>query len=97
MSQGCGGFWRVYKTLQQGEFHNDVMPDLRELPDLKGRMKTPISSDKLIGQTVDWFGKQFTITGKRQEQLGYKPCHRHGAGLGHNADAADGQTWSYGR
>jgi hypothetical protein len=58
------GYWRVYNTIQQGDLRNDVMPDLRELPDRKGRIKTPIASDKLIGQTVDWFGKQFTITDK---------------------------------
>ncbi|MEQ1792743.1 MAG: multicopper oxidase domain-containing protein, partial [Nitrospira sp.] len=61
---GMWGYWRVYNTIQQGDLRNDVMPDLRELPDRKGRIKTPIASDKLIGQTVDWFGKQFTITDK---------------------------------
>src|SRR5262249_13798663 len=60
----CGrdvGLLRVYNTLQQGDMHNDVMPDLRELPDRQGRIKAPVTSDKLTGQTLDWFGKQFTI------------------------------------
>ena len=61
---GMWGYWRVYNTIQQGDMRNDVMPDLRELPDRKGRIKTPISSDKLIGQTVDWFGTQFKIIEK---------------------------------
>src|SRR6476659_8760643 len=61
---GMWGYWRVYNTIQQGDMRNDVMPDLRELPDRKGRIKTPISSDKLVGQTVDWFGTQFKIVDK---------------------------------
>jgi manganese oxidase len=47
----------VYNTLRQGESHNDVMPDLRELPDRAGRIKNGVTSDQLIGKTVDWFGK----------------------------------------
>ncbi|HSA87712.1 MAG TPA: multicopper oxidase domain-containing protein, partial [Nitrospira sp.] len=61
---GMWGYWRVYNTLQQGDLRNDVMPDLRELPDRKGRIKEPISSDKLVGRTVDWFGTQFKIIEK---------------------------------
>src|SRR5947209_17356184 len=61
---GMWGYWRVYNTMQQGEFHTDVMPDLRELPDSKGRMKFGATSDKLIGKTVDWFGKTFQIVEK---------------------------------
>jgi len=61
---GMWGYWRVYNTMQQGEFHTDVMPDLRELPDRKGRMKFGVTSDKLIGKTVDWFGKTFQIVEK---------------------------------
>ena len=38
---GMWGYWRVYNTIQQGDLRNDVMPDLRELPDRKGRIKTP--------------------------------------------------------
>ena len=61
---GMWGYWRVYNTMQQGDLRNDVMPDLRELPDRKGRIKTPVTSDKLVGKTVDWFGKQFKIVDK---------------------------------
>lgn len=43
------------------------MPDLRELPDREGRMKLGVSSDKLIGTTVDWFGKTFKIVDKSQK------------------------------
>lgn len=61
---GMWGYWRVYNTIQQGANHNDVMPDLLELPDRKGRIKVGVTSDELIGKTVDWFGKQFTIIEK---------------------------------
>jgi hypothetical protein len=61
---GMWGYWRVYNTLQVGDSRNDVMPDLRELPDRKGRMKAGVTSDKLVGKTVDWFGKSFQITDK---------------------------------
>ena len=61
---GMWGYWRVYNTIQQGANHNDVMPDLLELPDRKGRIKAGVTSDELIGKTVDWFGKQFKIVEK---------------------------------
>ncbi len=61
---GMWGYWRVYNTLQVEGFHNDVMPALRELPDRQGRIGKPVTSDKLVGTTVDWFGKKFKIVGK---------------------------------
>ncbi len=61
---GMWGYWRVYNTLQVGEYKTDVMPDMRELPDRKGRMKVGVTSDKLVGTTVDWFGKTFKIVEK---------------------------------
>ena len=61
---GMWGYWRVYNTLQQGDMRNDVMPDLRELPDRKNRIRAPVTSDKLVGQTVEWFGKTFQIVDK---------------------------------
>ena len=63
---GMWGYGRFYNTLQVGAAHTDSMPDLRELPDRQGRMKQGVSSDKLIGTTVDWFGKVFKIVDKSQ-------------------------------
>lgn len=63
---GMWGYGRVYNTLQVGEVKTDIMPDLRELPDRPGRVKKGVSSDKLIGTTVDWFGKKFKIVDKNQ-------------------------------
>ena len=60
---GMWGFWRVYNTLQQSGFQNDVMKPLVELPDRKGKIKPSVSSDKLVGTTVDWYGgKKWEIT-----------------------------------
>ena len=64
---GMWGYGRVYNTLQVGDVRTDIMKDLRELPDRQGRVKVGVSSDKLIGTTVDWFGKQFKIVDKGQK------------------------------
>ena len=61
---GMWGYWRVYNTLQTDDNRTDVMPNLRELPDRQGRMKVGVTSDQLVGKTVDWFGKTFSIVEK---------------------------------
>ena len=60
---GMWGYWRVYNTMQTPGIQNDVMASLRELPDRIGRIHTPVTSEKLIGKTVNWFGSQFKIVG----------------------------------
>jgi len=64
---GMWGYGRVYNTLQVGQGHTDTMPDMRELPDRVGRIKLGVSSDKLVGTTVDWFGRKFKIVDKGQK------------------------------
>ncbi|MCZ6581077.1 MAG: LysM peptidoglycan-binding domain-containing protein [Nitrospirae bacterium] len=71
---GMWGYWRVYNTLQVGEFHNDVMPDLRELPNRVGRIKHPVTSDKLVGATLNWFGKKFKIVEKGKSKWDTNPA-----------------------
>ncbi len=64
---GMWGYWRVYNTLQDGNYpfgSTDVMRPLQELPDRKGRIPKGVSSDKLVGKTMDWFGKKFKIVDK---------------------------------
>ncbi len=62
---GMWAYWRVYNTLQQGELRTDVMPSLRELPDrVRGGIQPAVTSDRLVGKTVDWFGKRFRIVEK---------------------------------
>ena len=79
--------------LQVGAGHTDTMPDLRELPDRQGRMKLGVSSDKLIGTTLDWFGKTFKIVDKSQK-TNWKsdPVDREHQGLGRNVGAGAGSS-----
>ena len=37
------------------------MPPLRELPDRLDRIHKPVTSDQLVGTTVNWFGTKFKI------------------------------------
>ncbi|HXC61646.1 MAG TPA: multicopper oxidase domain-containing protein, partial [Nitrospiria bacterium] len=62
---GMWGYWRVYNTLQNGNYplaSTDIMPPLQELPDRKGRMKSAVTSDKLVGKMMDWYDKKWNIT-----------------------------------
>jgi len=59
---GMWGYWRVYNTLQTAGYQQDIMPPLQELPDRKGMVKPAVDSTQLIGKTVDWYGKKYTIT-----------------------------------
>ncbi|MBL4664960.1 MAG: multicopper oxidase domain-containing protein, partial [Nitrospinaceae bacterium] len=64
---GMWGYWRVYNVLQDGNYptgSTDVMRPLKELPDRVGRIPHGQSSDKLVGRTMDWFGKKFHIVDK---------------------------------
>jgi hypothetical protein len=65
---GMWGYWRVYNTLQNGNYpfgSTDVMRPLQELPDRKGRIPQGVSSDKLVGKTMDWYGKKFNVVGNK--------------------------------
>jgi FtsP/CotA-like multicopper oxidase with cupredoxin domain len=59
---GMWMLWRVYDTKQDGAVQLDTLPPLQELPDRSGRMLPAVTSDKLIGRTVDWQGQTFQIT-----------------------------------
>ena len=64
---GMWGYWRVYNTLQNGNYpfgSTDTMRPLAELPDRKGRIPQGVSSDKLVGKTMDWFGTKFKVVSK---------------------------------
>jgi len=58
---GMWAYWRSYNTLQSPGHQTDVMAPLQELPDRKGKVKPAVDSTKLVGSTVHWFGKNFTI------------------------------------
>jgi FtsP/CotA-like multicopper oxidase with cupredoxin domain len=62
---GMWSYGRGYNTLQTGNYpfgSTDIMPPLQELPDRKGRMKPAVTSDQLVGKTMDWFDKKWNIT-----------------------------------
>jgi hypothetical protein len=68
---GMWGYWRVYNTMQDGNYpfgSTDIMRPLKELPDRAGRIPKGVSSDKLVGKTMDWFGKKFNVVGKGNSQ-----------------------------
>src|SRR4051812_46541524 len=58
---GMWGIWRVYNTLQDGVVAQDSLPILAELPDRAGRVAPAVTSQELIGTSVDWKGKSFAI------------------------------------
>ncbi|MCH8208673.1 MAG: hypothetical protein IIA62_06445, partial [Nitrospinae bacterium] len=64
---GMWGYWRVYNTIQDGDYpfsSTDVMRPLQELPDRKGYIPKGVSSDKLVGKTMNWYGKKFKVVDK---------------------------------
>jgi hypothetical protein len=71
---GMWGYWRVYNTLQMPGVQNDVMAPLRELPDRLDRIYKPVTSDQLVGKTVNWFGSQFKIVGSGKSNWKAKPA-----------------------
>ncbi|MCA9476591.1 MAG: hypothetical protein KC563_12420, partial [Nitrospira sp.] len=71
---GMWGYWRVYNTLQEPGIQNDVMAPLRELPDRLGRIHKPVSSDQLVGTTVNWFGNKFKIVDKGKSNWSADPA-----------------------
>jgi hypothetical protein len=59
---GMWMIWRVYNTIQDGAASQDSAPPLVELPDQAGQMRPAVTSDALIGTSVDWQGRWFDIT-----------------------------------
>ncbi|MBA3611389.1 MAG: multicopper oxidase domain-containing protein [Nitrospirales bacterium] len=71
---GMWGYWRVYNSMQEPGFQNDVMAPLRELPDRIGRIHKSVTSDQLVGKNVSWFGKQFKIVDKGKSDWKAEPA-----------------------
>jgi len=71
---GMWGYWRVYNTMQEPGIQNDVMAPLRELPDRLGRIHKPVTSDQLVGKSVNWFGKKFKIVGEGKSNWKAEPA-----------------------
>ena len=102
---GMWGYWRVYNTMQVPGSQNDIMPPLRELPDRLGRISNNVTSDKLVGTTVSWFGKKFKIVGSGKSNWKGNPATINikdwvamqltTAGKPGNVDDQKGQLMSY--
>ena len=71
---GMWAFWRTYNTLQVDGAKTDVMPPLAELPDRNGQMKSAVDSTKLVGETVQQFGKDFKIVTQGGDHAGVLPA-----------------------
>lgn len=59
---GMWGIWRVDNTLQDGQASTDSLPILIELPDRAGGAEPAVTSDRLVGRTVEWGDAQTAIT-----------------------------------
>ena len=69
---GMWGYWRVYNTLQLGNYPHestDIMRPLVELPDRKGLIKKAVTSDTLVGKSMNWFGKKYQVTKDKTDWL----------------------------
>jgi hypothetical protein len=88
---GMWMIWRVYDTLQDGKVSEDALPPLQELPDRRGQMKAAVTSQELIGTTVDWKGKTFTITQQNLTQWVEQQLPPQGVPKGYDASVLD---WS---
>ena len=58
---GMWMIWRVQDTLQDGLVSQDSLPPLPELPDREGRVLRAVTSQDLVGTTVNWKGTSFQI------------------------------------
>ena len=59
---GMWGIWRVYNTLQDGPGSTDDLPPLQPLAGRTPSVAPSVTSDRLVGTTVDSFGKRTSIS-----------------------------------
>jgi FtsP/CotA-like multicopper oxidase with cupredoxin domain len=59
---GMWMIWRVYNTKQDGTVSLDGLPPLQELPARLGYVLPGVTSERLIGQLLDWKGKTYQVT-----------------------------------
>jgi hypothetical protein len=58
---GMWGLWRVYNTTQDGPASTDDLPPLLELPDRGERTEPAVTSDRLLGTSVEWAGRRLDV------------------------------------
>ena len=86
---GMWMIWRVYNTLQDGAASQDSLPRLLELPDQSGLMRAAVTSDALIGTTVDWKGQSFQVTRENLTEWVERQLPPAGAPHGYDASVLD--------
>ncbi len=88
---GMWMIWRTYNTLQDGAASQDALPALIELPDRSGRVKPSVTSEQLVGKSVDWKGKSFSIDQDNLAQWVEQQLPPKGAPKGYDASVLDWQ------
>ena len=86
---GMWMIWRVYNTLQGGANSQDSLPPLRELPDRQNGVAPAVSSQDLVGTTVDWKGKTFQITEENLTAWVERQLPPSGTAKGYDASVLD--------
>ncbi len=86
---GMWMIWRVYNTKQDGSAALDSLPPLHELSDRRGQHLPAVSSDTLIGRSVDWKGKSFNITREDLADWVERQLPPQGAPKGYDASVLD--------
>jgi hypothetical protein len=86
---GMWGIWRVYNTLQGAAATEDALPALAELPDRLGQMQPAITSQSLVGRTVDWQGQTFQVTAQNLNTWVERQLPPRGAPRGYDASVLD--------
>ena len=81
--------WRVYNTLQVGAVGQDALPALVELPDRVTRLEPAVTSDELVGRTVDWKGQTFDIEEANLSEWVERQLPPQGQRNGHDASVLD--------
>ncbi|MCZ6605957.1 MAG: multicopper oxidase domain-containing protein, partial [Alphaproteobacteria bacterium] len=66
---GMWHFWRVYNTKQDGAGKTDTLPAIIELPDRAGAMQRAVTSEELIGKTVEFAGRTIAVDETKLSEL----------------------------
>ena len=86
---GMWMIWRVYNTSQQGDGSGDGLVSLMELPDRSGLVARAVSSEKLVGTTVDWKGRTFEISADNLREWVERQLPPPGVPRGYDASVLD--------
>ena len=89
---GMWGLWRVYDTLQDGVASTDQLPPLQPLPDRVGGVVPAVTSDALVGQSVDPGTGAVTVTATSLAALVQGQLPPRGVPGSHDASVWDWTT-----